>query len=59
MNRFFKLLLAASCLTAVGQTEYSYNPDENGDGLIGLADLQGLLALYGLQMNSDSVIVYN
>ena len=59
MNRFFTVLLAASCLTAVGQTEYPYNPDENGDGLIGVADLQGLLALYGLQINSDSVVVYN
>ena len=59
MNRFLTFFLAASCLTAVGQTEYPYNPDENGDGLIGVADLQGLLALYGLQINSDSVVVYN
>ena len=46
MNRFFTLLLAASCLT-VGQVTYPYNPDEDGNGLIGVPDLQGLLALYG------------
>ena len=27
MNRFFALLLAASCSTAVGQVTYPYNPD--------------------------------
>ena len=32
MNRFFTLLLAASCLTAVGQVTYPYNPDGNADG---------------------------
>ena len=36
MNHFFTLLLAASCLTAVGQSDY--NPDANGDGAIGSAD---------------------
>ena len=45
MNRFFTLLLAASCLTAVGQTEYPYpyNPDGNNDGYISLNDLLDLL----------------
>ena len=32
-----------------------YNPDENADGLIGVGDLQGLLALYGNAFdNGDS-----
>ena len=45
MNRFFTLLLAASCLTAVGQVpQFPYNPDENNDGFIGVNDLTGLLA---------------
>lgn len=35
-----------------------YNPDQNGDALIGTYDLQGLLALYGLDWNPDSVVVY-
>ena len=48
MNRFFTLLLAASCLTAVGQTEYPYpyNPDGNNDGYIGVTDLQDFLSVY-------------
>ena len=32
-----------------------YNPDANGDGLIGVADLQGLLATYGSEF--ENVIV--
>ena len=47
MNRFFTLLLAASCLTAVGQVTYPYNPDGNADTLIGITDLQDLLVVYG------------
>ena len=47
MNRFFTLLLAASCLTAVGQVTYPYNPDGNADTLIGVTDLQDLLVVYG------------
>ena len=68
MNRFFTLLLAASCLTAVGQSEYcldgtvwneemggcvideeycGWQPDGNGDNLIGVNDLLDLLGVYG------------
>ena len=43
MNRFFTLLLAASCLTAVGQVTYPYNPDGNADGDITVGDLQDFL----------------
>lgn len=42
-----------------------YNPDDNGDGLIGVVDLQGLLANYGNEFSSaivsedgESAIVY-
>ena len=54
MNRFFTLLLAASCLTAVGQTEYPYpyNPDGNNDGHISLNDLLDLLSVYGAEFNA-------
>ena len=54
MNRFFTLLLAASCLTAVGQTEYPYpyNPDGNNDGYISLNDLLDLLSVYGAEFNA-------
>ena len=63
MKRFFTLLLAASCLTAVGQSEYCLdgtvwddalqgcivaNPsDSNFDGCVQLADLLDLLGVYG------------
>ena len=33
-----------------------YNPDDNGDGLIGVADLQGLLANYGNEFCWRSVL---
>lgn len=39
-----------------------YNPDENGDGLIGVVDLQGLLANYGndfLPDMTDSIVIYD
>ena len=54
MNRFFTLLLAASCLTVVGQTEYPYpyNPDGNNDGYISLNDLLDLLSVYGSEFNA-------
>ena len=63
MNRFFTLLLVASCLTAVGQSEYCLegtvwddelqgcvvaNPaDINLDGCVQLNDLLDLLTAYG------------
>ena len=47
MNRFFTLLLAASCLTAVGQVAYPYNIDGNADGDIAVGDLQDFLVTYG------------
>lgn len=35
-----------------------YNPDANGDALIGVSDLSGLLALYGQPFNNgDSIVV--
>ena len=43
MIRFFTLLLAASCLTAVGQVTYPYNPDGNADGDIAVGDLQDFI----------------
>ena len=57
MNRFFTLLLAASCLTAVGQVTYPYNPDGNADTLIGVTDLQDLLVVYGNPFLPQEVLV--
>jgi hypothetical protein len=67
MKYLITLLIAALSLNAVGQgiPQLPYNPDENGDGLIGVPDLQALLAQYGLEFNSavlsedaQSAIVY-
>ena len=52
MNRFFTLLLAASCLPAVGQ---EWNPDSDNNGQIGVGDLQSLLSVYGLDWDVDTV----
>ena len=57
MNRFFTLLLAASCLTAVGQVTYPYNPDEDGNGQIAVADLQGILSTYGNAFSPSEILV--
>ena len=55
MHRFFTLLLSASCLTAVGQVTYPYNPDGNADALIGATDQQGLLFLTTLALGLSCV----
>ena len=57
MNRFLTLLLAASCLTAVGQVTYPYNPDEDGNGQIAVGDLQGILATYGNEFSPSEILV--
>ena len=44
MNRFFTLVLAASCLTAVGQVQ----GDVNGDGCVQLNDLLDVLVSFGI-----------
>ena len=67
MKYLITLLIAALSLNAFSQgiPQLPYNPDENGDGLIGVPDLQALLAQYGLEFNSavlsedaQSAIVY-
>ena len=57
MNRFFTLLLAASCLTAVGQVTYPYNPDGNADGDIDVGDLQDFLVTYGNPFSPSEIMV--
>ena len=59
-NRPMKHLLTLTALLisslAMGQfPNLPYNPDENGDGLIGVVDLQGLLANYGNEFASAVV----
>ena len=54
MNRILSLLVLLAFTTmAEAQSPYlPYNPDENADGLIGVADLQGLLSAYGSEFSS-------
>ena len=67
MRTLITIVIAALSLNAFGQgiPQLPYNPDENGDGLIGVPDLQALLSQYGLEFNSavlsedaESAIVY-
>ena len=59
------VIWVASSLAMAQFPSLPYNPDENGDGLIGVVDLQGLLANYGNEFASavvsedgESAIVY-
>ena len=67
MRYLITIVIAALSLNAFGQgiPQLPYNPDENGDGLIGVPDLQALLSQYGLEFNravlsedAGSAIVY-
>ena len=53
MKHLFASLLTVVCFDTYAQfPSLPYNPDENGDGLIGVVDLQGLLANYGNEFAS-------
>ena len=60
MKRLIALMMCAASLVAAAQfPSLPYNPDENGDGLIGVVDLQGLLAEYGSEfspLSSDNEV---
>lgn len=74
MNQFFTstsrvlaalLFVAVTTESAAQSFPLPYNPDENGDGLIGVVDLQGLLANYGsafsgavISEDGESAITY-
>ena len=52
------LTLTALLISSLAMGQFPnlpYNPDENGDGLIGVVDLQGLLANYGNEFASAVV----
>ena len=58
MRQLLALMMCAVSLGAAAQNNNSYNPDGNGDGIIGVSDLQDLLALYGLSVDADSLVWY-
>ena len=56
MKRLVALMMCATSVLAEAQfPNLPYNPDENGDGLIGVVDLQGLLSNYGAEFASAVV----
>ena len=56
MKRPIALMICAVSLGAAAQfPNLPYNPDENGDGFVGVADLQGLLAVYGQTLENLTV----
>jgi hypothetical protein len=54
MKYFITIVIAACSLNVFSQgtPQLPWNPDENGDGFIGVSDLQGLLSQYGLDFNA-------
>ena len=46
-----------ACLSASGQITYPYNPDGDGNGLIGVMDLQDLLSTYGGAFAPGAIVV--
>lgn len=66
MKHLFTLTALLISSLAIGQfPNLPYNPDDNADGLIGVADLQTLLANYGQEFSSavvsedgESAIIY-
>ena len=57
MKTSFTTLLLMVGFGTFAQVNFNlpYNPDANGDGLIGVADLQGLLATYGSEFENAIV----
>ena len=61
----FKLLFVAFTLTfafsesvtAQIEIDYPYNPDSDGDEIVGTEDLLSLLSVFGMEFNLDSIYV--
>jgi len=51
------LTAIACCLAVAGSAQFPYNPDSNGDGFVGSADLVTLLSFYGELAPVDSLVV--
>ena len=49
------LFIALTTESAAQSFPLPYNPDENGDGLIGVVDLQGLLSNYGSEFSGTVI----
>ena len=51
------LTVTALLISSLAMGQWPYNPDSNGDDLIGVSDLQSILTLYGLDWNADTIVV--
>ncbi|MGY8887241.1 MAG: hypothetical protein ACKVGT_10520 [Flavobacteriales bacterium] len=54
IRTFITIVIDSFSLNAFGQgtSQLPWNPDENGDGVIGVSDLQGLLSQDGLEFSA-------
>ena len=59
MKRLVALMICAVSLGAAAQFRLPYNPDENGDGFIGVADLQSFLTNYGNEFVVENLSLVN
>ena len=59
MKRLLALMMCAVSLGAAAQSTitYPYNPDEDGNGQIAVADLQGILSTYGNAFTPSEILV--
>ena len=59
MKRLVALTMCAVSLGAAAQSTitYPYNPDEDGNGQIAVADLQGILSTYGNAFTPSEILV--
>ena len=47
----------SSSSMSIGQIDYPYNPDGNADSLIGVSDLQDVLAVYGQPFQTSEIVI--
>lgn len=59
MKRLVAMMMCAVSLGVAAQSTitYPYNPDEDGNGQIAVADLQGILATYGGAFSPSEILV--
>ena len=54
LNPLFLLTLLLLC--NAGQAQWPYNPNADGDSLIGTGDILGLLTIYGMPWDGEGVL---
>lgn len=54
--RILALCIFLVCTATTASAQLPYNPDENGDQLIGLPDVLGVLSIFGQQFEAEGVV---